>query len=192
MSARALCVLIVAALLAAGCSNPKPVATPSATATPTARASATPSAAASLAPTPPPIVVKGTKRGKRLVEISAFSHGRTIYHLFAASVFSDTRTRKGTFQKTHGLFYEKSGRTLTVDAPIALVDQNSKSVTMTGGVNATTTDGAVLTCDQLIYNDLSQTMHGTGNVKLTRAGQVLTGEVIDADLHLDQYKVTGL
>ena len=184
-------------LALAACSNPHPAATPGPSSSPLAvrRASAAPVAAAaatpSAAPTLPPVVVKGTKQGKRLVEISEYSHARVIYHLFADSVFTDTRTRKGTFHKTHGLFFEKDGKTLTVDAPLALVDQSTKSVTMTGGVRATTTDGAVLTCDTLVYNDVSQSIHGTGNVKLTRAGQILTGEVIDADLHLEQYRVTG-
>ena len=192
--ARAL--LLLCAGLAA-CSNPRPVATPAASASPHSAPSAraTPAAVrahtASGPPTMPPIVVKGTKRGKRLVENTEYSHGRVVYHLFADSEYVDSRTRKGTLAKTHGLFFQKDGKTLTVDAPLALVDQNSKSVTMTGGVRATTTDGAVLTCDTLVYNDADQSMHGTGNVTLTRTGQMLTGQVIHADLHLEQYRITG-
>ena len=191
--ARATALLLCAGF--AACSNPRPAATPAPSVSPRAARSAAarsaPAPAPSGTPSLPPIVVKGNKHGNRLVEISEYSHGRIVYHLFADSVYTDTRTRQGAFQKTHGLFFEKDGKTLSIDAPLALVDQNSKSVRMTGGVRATTTDGAVLTCDELVYNDVTQMMHGTGNVKLTRAGQILTGEVIDADLHLEQYRVTG-
>lgn len=169
-------------LLLGGCTNPQPIA--SATASPAAAPSPAPSTA-------PPIRIIGSKSGHKRVEISQISHNRIVYHLFADSSLYDSRSHQGTFQKAHGLFYEKDGKTMTVDAPTAVVDQLTKSVTMSGGVHAMTQDGAVLTCAHLVYDDVSGRVHGDGNVKLTRKNEILTGEYIDADLHLEQYKVTG-
>jgi LPS export ABC transporter protein LptC len=149
------------------------------------------------APTATPIAFKVTSNriGKRYVTLTEQKRGRTVYVLRADANEADrfaAGTGRSTFTRPHVVFYQARGKTLTADSPVATVEEQTKTVVMTGGVHARTNDGITLTCDTLRYDDRTEHIHGTGNVVVTTPrGERLQGDTLDADVQLDHVRVTG-
>ena len=122
-------------------------------------------------------------------------HNRKVYVLRAdeqrAEYFGEGSGRSD-FIDPHVIFYDAPGRTLTADAPAGTVLEHDKTVIMTGGVRARTSDGKTLTCDTLHYNDATGRLLGDGNVVLTSPlGEQLRGQHLDADVRLSKLVMTG-
>jgi LPS export ABC transporter protein LptC len=169
--------LVLAALLATACSKP-PAAPPGPPQT----------------PTPLPLhIVSG---GSGFTTLSEMKNRRTIYIVRAKSFVADTvasrtATGSGEFQDPHITFVDRSGSRTVADAPKAVLTSADKSVVMTGGVQARSQDGNVLTCDRLRYDGNSEHIHGDGNVVMrTPAGLTLVGDDLDADARLQNVRVT--
>jgi LPS export ABC transporter protein LptC len=155
----------------------------------------TPSGAPAPTPSTLPIKVTSNRVGKRLVTLTEQKRGRKVYVLRADANESDrfaAGTGRSVFTRPHVVFFEPGGKTLTADAPIATVEEVSKTVVMSGGVRSRTQDGITLTCDTLRYDDRTEHIHGTGNVVVTTPrGERLEGNTIDADTRLDHVRITG-
>lgn len=171
-------------IVAAGCGRPAP-----------------PSPAPSASPAPAPtatiaqIHVVTESRGAHPTTFSAESHNRRMYYGIAKSSVAD-RLPDGTFvialAQPHVIFYDREGKTLTGDAPKALVQERTKTITMSGGVRARTQEGTVLTCDTMTYDGTTERIHGSGDVVLVSPrGDRLTGDRIDGDVRLNQVSVTS-
>ena len=149
------------------------------------------------APTATPVSFKVTSNriGKRYVTLTEQRRGRTIYTLRADANEADrfaAGTGRSTFTRPHVIFFQDHGKTLTADAPLATVEEQTKTIVMSGGVKAKTNDGINLSCDTLRYDDRNQHIHGTGNVVVTTSrGERLQGDTLDADVQLDHVRVTG-
>ncbi len=121
--------------------------------------------------------------------------GRVVYVLHADSNVSDrfaAGSGRSVFTHPHVIFYQEHGKTLTADAPTATLEEQTKTVVMTGGVHARTEDGVTMTCDQLAYDDEHGMIHGKGNVVVTTPrGERLTGDTLDADVQLDHVHVSS-
>ena len=171
---------LAAALLLAGC-NPQPQHQP-----PQAIASPTPTAF-------PPLTITGKGTAHQPVRvIGQQAGGRKSYELIAQSYKSRSmqNVTQATFSQTQVTFYDKDGTTLQARAPQAQVDDRRKQVILSGGVHAKTSTALTLVCDQLVYDDASGLLHGTGNVRITgmQGGQqqVLTGNSFTSDVKLTQ------
>ena len=121
--------------------------------------------------------------------------GHTVYVLHADNNVSDRFAAgqgRSVFAHPHVVFFQDHGKTLTADAPTATLEEQTKTVVMTGGVHARTEDGVTMTCDQLEYDDEHGMIHGKGNVVVTTPrGERLTGDTLDADVQLNHVRVTG-
>jgi LPS export ABC transporter protein LptC len=165
-------------VLAAGC-NPQPEHQPG---------HATPS------PTPsgmPPINITGHGTADRPVRvIGQRPGGGKSYELLARSYESHSaqNVTQATFQQTQVTFYDKDGTSLHAQAPQARLDDRRKQVILSGGVHAKTSTGLTLVCNELVYDDATGMLHGTGDVRMTgaQAGQqqVLTGNSFTSDIKL--------
>jgi LPS export ABC transporter protein LptC len=171
--------LIAAAALLAAC-NPQPQHAPNQT--PTASASAL-----------PPLQITGRGNSRQPVRVvGQRPGGRKAYELIARSYVSRSveNVTQATFQDTDVTFYDKDGTSLRARAPQAQLDDRRKQVILSGGVHATTSTGLTLVCDQLVYDDASGLLHGTGGVRITgmQGGQqqVLTGNAFTSDVKLTQ------
>ncbi len=71
-------------------------------------------------------------------------------------------------------FVDRAGRTVA-DAPKAQVTERDKSVVMTGGVRARTSQGNLMTCDVLTYIGASEKLRGEGHVRLELAQRLRAG-----------------
>jgi LPS export ABC transporter protein LptC len=161
-----------------------------------AQHAAQPSPAPAATPTPIPIKVRsnGPTHG-RVVLTEKKPSGRVVYVLHADSNVSDrfaAGSGRSVFTRPRIVFYQVNGKTLTAVSPAATVEEQSKTVLMTGGVRATTQDGIVLTCDQLLYDDRASMIHGRGHVVITTPrGERLNGDRIDSDMQLDHVHVSS-
>jgi lipopolysaccharide export system protein LptC len=179
MSSMKLAHVVAATLLLAAC-NPQPAHQPTnATPTPTA---------AGL----PPLTITGKGKAGQPVRVTGQQNGRMTYALQAESYRSHSmqNTTQAVFQQTLVTFYDKDGTRLDARAPQAQIDDRRKQVILSGGVHATTSTGLTLVCEQLVYDDASGMLHGTGHVRITgtQGGQqqVLTGSSFTSDVKLTQ------
>ena len=169
-----------AALLLLAACNPQPQHQP---------AAATPSAA----PTQlPPLMIMGRGTAREPVRVTGQQHGRTAYELQARSYESHSvqNVTQAVFQQTQVTFYDQDGTKLQAHAPQARLDDRRKQVILSGGVHAKTSTGLTLVCDELVYDDASGMLHGTGHVRITGMqggqAQVLTGNSFTSDVKLTQ------
>ncbi|MDQ2679855.1 MAG: LPS export ABC transporter periplasmic protein LptC [Candidatus Eremiobacteraeota bacterium] len=152
-------------------------------------AASAPTAAASVQASPTIIPFQITGHGKPGQPVRFFEQdgNRKLYEVQAKS-FVGVRGSSATanLRHAHVIFYDRDGTTLTADSPLAVVDEKTKRVTMSGGVHALTSTGIALLCDELTYDHVTDRVHGQGNVKITKQGYTLTGTTIDSDLSLSQ------
>jgi LPS export ABC transporter protein LptC len=179
--ALALCVLI------SGCSS-KPSA-------PQQPRLGSPSSVATATATPLALRVTSNGSGRGRVVLTERRRGRIVYVLHADANVSDrfaAGTGHSVFTRPHIVFYQEGGKTLTADSPTATVEEQSKTVLMSGGVRAHTQDGIVLTSDELQYDDKNEMIHGRGHVVVTTPrGERLNGDTLDADVQLNHVRVSG-
>lgn len=176
--------LLICAFVLAGC-NPQPEHRPASTATPSSPPSGTP---------PLKITGHGTARQPIRV-IGQRPGGGKAYQLLALSseINSVQGGTQASFEKTNVTFYDKDGTTLQAQSPRAHLDDRRKQVILAGGVHAKTSTGLTLVCDQLVYDDASGMLHGTGHVRITgmQGGQqqVLTGNEFTSDVKLTRMTI---
>lgn len=180
----------VAAMLAAGCG---PHAASNGTSTSPAPAASTPGLPA--AATPVPIRIETHGGDGQYVTIVQTIRGRKAYTIRALSSNvqrAGTNEGTGEFEQPHITFVGKDGSTTIADAPKAHLAERDKTVVMTGGVHARTSNGSVLSCDTLTYRESTERFHGEGNVQLmARDGLHLEGQHLDGDTRLQDVTVTG-
>ena len=178
--------LLLAAQLPVACSRPAappPVASPAAT-------------AAATGPTPLPLHVVSSGGNGGFTTLREMKNGRAIYDVRATSFIADTAagtgaaTGSGLFDRPHITFIDKDGAKTVADAPKAVLTSADKSVLMTGGVQARSQDGNVLSCDRLRYDGATETIHGDGNVVMRMpSGLTLVGDEVDGDARLQNVRV---
>ncbi|TAM77681.1 LPS export ABC transporter periplasmic protein LptC [bacterium] len=171
-------------LMLAGCRPPAPSPPPLPPPT-----TATPAITGAVS-TFPPLRVSAHGSAKAPVVIESFrADGSKRYRLEARSAVYDNAHRRARFRSAHVIFY-RGARTLTVDAPAALVDHNSQTVTMDGGVRAVSDDGVVLSCRRMVYHSTTDHVTGDGDVRMRSGSDVLTGGHLESDLRLEQVTVS--
>jgi LPS export ABC transporter protein LptC len=157
---------------------------------------------ASPSPSPPPAASSATPLevyshavGAKYIYVTEQKRSRKVYVLRAdeqRAQYFGTGTGRSDFTNPHVIFYDAPGKTLTADAPAGTVFERDKTVVMTGGVRARTSDGKTLTCNTLHYNDATGRLLGEGNVVLTSPlGEQLRGQRLDADVRLSKLVMTG-
>lgn len=166
---------MVFVLLLAAC-NPQPAHAP-------VRASA------SVTPTAPAYTVTGHGTNGKPARIFEQNGNRKVYQIVTPSYASKSAQNMAQAQFAHPTvtFYGKDGSTMTATAPQAAV-RSGKQVVLSGGVQAKTSTGMTLTCDELTYDQHTETIDGTGHVRITGmqggTAQTLTGSHFTSDVKL--------
>ena len=192
----ALGLAVAASGLLAGCGGRAASQAPGGANAPAAGDSAGPGAAPSpAAATKTPVAIKINSRhaGSRYVTLTKQKENRKVYTLLADSetgqyVGADTGT--STFANPHVTFYGKNGQTLAAVAPTGTIVEKDKTILMSGGVKAHTSDGKTLASDTMRYADVTETLYGDGNVVITTpAGDRLQGDTLVWNLHTGRIDV---
>jgi len=102
-------------------------------------------------------------------------------------------TAVATFTRPHVTFVSPDGRVVVADSPKAVAHDRDKSVVMTGGVHAKTSDNKVLTCTTLTYDEIHAQILCVGNVVLTdtKTNQSATGETLQTDPGFEHVTLSG-
>lgn len=165
----------------------------------TSDSSPSPSPAGSAGPAGEPVHIESNSNGDEYVTIvqrvnaGTGKGSRVAYQLRALSNQADIVGNQtiATFEQPHITFYDHRGKTLIADSPQAKIQQQDKSVLMSGGVHARAEDGSVLTCDTLRYDGNTERLHGQGHVVLAGPSDLtLTGDDLDGDVRLDDVRVS--
>ena len=168
--------ILVAAAALTAC-NPQPVRNPAPTPSPSPQGV-------------PPLKITGHGTAQSPVRTFEQAGNRKVYELLARSYVSRSahNVAQATFREATVTFYDNDGSSLTAQAPQAAVDERSKQVTLSGGVQAHTSTGATLTCDRLTYDRGTGMIAGSGNVRMTAdqngSREVLTGNTFTSDIKL--------
>lgn len=185
-------IAVTTVVLCAACTSARSGADP--TTSPTASTSAAPTPTGTpLAPRPtvPSLTVHSKKNGSQYPTFIFQKGNRKIYAVRADS--SDTeRPAEGAghsvFKRPHIQFFDREGKTLVADAPIARASERDQSIVMSERVHARSQDGRTLECDTLTYNDKTERLHGEGDVVLAMPdGSRATSGEIDVDLRLSNW-----
>lgn len=136
------------------------------------------------------ISAQGTKQ--RPVTISNIRDGQRDYTLEAASVLYATNLQQGRFHDNTLYFFKGGKPRLTVTAPVAIVDEGTHDVNLSGGVLARTTARDTLASDLMTYDEKTRLLTAVGHVVATDpSGDRLTGTRAIADLDLQQIQLFG-
>lgn len=145
--------------------------------------------AASAKPTAPAYTITGHGEHGKPARIFEQNGNRKVYQILTPSYASKSAQNLAQAQFAHPTvtFYAKDGSTMTATAPQAAV-RSGKQVVLSGGVQAKTSSGMTLTCDELTYDQHTETIAGTGHVRITGmqggSQQTLTGSHFTSDVKL--------
>ncbi|MGA3038441.1 MAG: LPS export ABC transporter periplasmic protein LptC [Vulcanimicrobiaceae bacterium] len=122
--------------------------------------------------------------------------GQVMYDVRSSTVVYDRAadgTAVATFTTPHVTFEAPDNRVVIADSPKAVAHDKDKSVVMTGGVHAKTSDNRVLTCTTLTYDELHAQILCVGNVVLTdtKTNQTATGETLQTDPGFEHVTLSG-
>lgn len=140
----------------------------------------------------PPLRIIGRGTARSPVRIGEQAGNRILYRLQARSYESRSvaNVAQARFAHAEVTFYDKDGTTLRARAPVAMLDQKSKQVVLSGGVHATTSTGLTMTCRTLAYDRATGLLHGTGDVRITGdqngSRETLTGNAFTSNVKLTQ------
>jgi LPS export ABC transporter protein LptC len=130
------------------------------------KSAASPSPAPAANATSPSLHITGQGTAAHPVRIIQQRHNRVMYELIASSL--DSKGRQGhtrtVFKNARITFHDRSGGTMTAQAPQAVVDENANVVTLLGGVRARTASGMTLQCKTLVYDRATEMLHGKDDV----------------------------
>jgi LPS export ABC transporter protein LptC len=145
---------------------------------------------ATAAATALPLRAHSEREGSQYYYFTVKKENRTLYQIRADandSVRSTAGDARSEFVRPHVTFFEKAGSKLIADAPHAVAEERTQTVSLTGGVRARASDGATLTSDVLVYDKRTERVRADGNVVIARpSGEEIRGPHVDADLTLSQ------
>jgi LPS export ABC transporter protein LptC len=189
--------------LAAACA-PKPPPQAPASASPAPSPSPTVAVTQTGSPTPVPKVtdeepVRAISRGtshEPARYIVRNPRGQVMYDVLSSTVVYDRATdgtAVATFTTPHVTFEAPDNRVVIADSPKAVAHDKDKSVVMTGGVHARTSDNKILTCTTLTYDERQAQIFCVGNVVLTdtKTNQTATGETLQTDPGFEHVTLSG-
>ena len=135
-----------------------------------------------------PLRISGYGTAKRPIRIVAQQRSRVQYDLLASSyqsIGAPQGSARANFANVFVTFHAKDGSTLTAQSPQAIVDQNTNTIEMEGGVHARNDRGTTLFCDTLQYDHVTEIVYGTGHVVITSAsGFRATGDRFQSDISM--------
>lgn len=118
-------------------------------------------------------------------------NGKRLWELKADRIEVDPKTKMAKLINLRGIFYKEDGSHIEITAPEAIVDANTKDITMTGSVKAVASDGSTFIAREARWEGKRRYLYGSGGVTLTKDDTVITGDQIESDANMEKVKVQG-
>ena len=123
-------------------------------------------------------------------ELKEERNGQLIWSVKAEKISLDQATKVITLENVTGTFH-KEGTILTVKAPKGLVSKDHGQITLSGGIEATSSTGASLRTEGLEYTSKEQVFKSTSKFTYTDADTTLEGDALEGDMILQQVTAKG-
>lgn len=123
-------------------------------------------------------------------ELKEEKNGQLIWSVKAEKISVDQVTKVVTLENVTGAFH-KDGKILTVKAPKGVVSKDHGQITLSGGIEATSSTGATLRTEGLEYRSKEQLFKSTSKFIYTDVDTTLEGDVLEGDMILQQVTAKG-
>lgn len=123
--------------------------------------------------------------------ISEEKDGVKIWDLTADHIEVDIDSRNAEMTGITGHFYQKDDRSAEVTADHGSYDNETKDIQIDGNVKITTSDGATLTSDQLLWTAEQGMLSAIGQAKVSNDTIRAWGERIDSTDGFNKVKISG-
>ena len=117
--------------------------------------------------------------------------GKLIWELKTSSSSMDIKTQATTFKDAKGRYFFEDGKELTLTAAEGSYDSKTKNVKLTGGVAATTSDGAKLTSKDLEWVAGKDRLVATGEARVSKDDTSIEADCIESWNQFQEFKATG-
>ncbi len=123
--------------------------------------------------------------------ISEEKDGRKIWELTAEHIEMDLDSKDATLTGVTGHFYAEDGRTVDVQAAKGHYTAASRDVTIEDGLHVTTSDGAALQCEKMLWAAATETLTAQGNAQVQRDDMQAQGVSIASTNGFKQFTIEG-
>lgn len=123
--------------------------------------------------------------------ISEEKDGKKVWELTAEFIEIDPKTKNTVLKNITGVFYQENGDTVTLTAPKAVYDVESRSITVMERVKAVTNKGARLDADQVVWDNENEKFSGEGSIRVTQGDTVITGDKMESNSGFTKIKMMG-
>ena len=117
--------------------------------------------------------------------------GRTVWKMTAEQVNIDIDTHDTGMTKIDGIFYSEDGKTLTLKADEGRMDSRTHDITLTGTIEAATSDGAHLRAKVIQWSAAEKTLTASGDPEIIRDNVRATGDRIVSTDNFQRFSVIG-
>lgn len=117
--------------------------------------------------------------------------GRTIWQMTAEQMNVDIDTNDTSMTRIDGTFYSDDGRSLTLKADEGQMDSKTRDIVLTGTIEATTSDGALLRAKQIKWTAADGSLAAEGDAELVRDDLRATGDRIVSTDGFQRFSVIG-
>ncbi|MDY6268875.1 MAG: LPS export ABC transporter periplasmic protein LptC [Selenomonadaceae bacterium] len=142
-------------------------------------------------PAPQPVEQQSTTMTYDDNTLKEEKNGRKIWELSSETMTVDTDTKNVELTNLSGKFYDEEGREVSLTADHGTYENETKNIVIDSNVKVQTSDGAVLTCDKLIWTDSESKLTADGNAYIKHEDMEARADKIESTNAFHHFKATG-
>ena len=123
-------------------------------------------------------------------ELKEEKEGQLIWSVKSEKISVDQDTKVITLENVTGTFH-KGGTVLTIKAPKGIVSKNHRQISLSGGIEASSSVGSSLRTEGLEYNSKTQLFKSASKFIYSDVDTTLEGDVLEGDMILQQVTAKG-
>ena len=123
-------------------------------------------------------------------ELKEEKNGQLIWSVKAEKISVDQDTKVITLENVTGTFH-KGGTVLTIKAPKGIVSKDHRQISLSGGIEASSSVGSSLRTEGLEYNSKTQLFKSASKFIYSDVDTTLEGDVLEGDMILQQVTAKG-
>lgn len=123
--------------------------------------------------------------------LSEDKDGKRSWEMDAETIRVDAAAKKIYLKNLRGTVYRDDGSSLRLTAREGVMDTITKDIMLEGDIEATSSDGAILTAPQARFAGATRWFFATGGVMLKKDDTLITGDNLESDAGMEQIRVRG-